>query len=218
MTRQQVQELIATGESQTIEFKRRFSSPEKIARELCAFANTDGGYLLIGVDDDGKVIGVASEKQEIELIELACSLYIRPPLNAEVWVVSLNGKDVVVVSITPSPLRPHRVVVPGTEQRGTVFIRHCDQSIVASREVVHLLSSQRPDAPPLRLRIGPHERALFRFLEANGRITVSQFARLVRIPPRKASQILVRLTRAGLLQFHLEPTAEYFTLAGEDAR
>jgi DNA-binding IclR family transcriptional regulator len=72
--------------------------------------------------------------------------------------------------------------------------------------------------PPLRLRIGPHERALFRFLEANGRITVSQFARLVRIPPRKASQILVRLTRAGLLQFHLEPTAEYFTLAGEEAR
>jgi hypothetical protein len=41
---------------------------------------------------------------------------------------------------------------------------------------------------------------------------------LVRIPPRKASQILVRLTRAGLLQFHLEPTAEYFTLAGEEAR
>jgi len=92
MTRQQVQELIATGESQTIEFKRRFSSPEKIARELCAFANTDGGYLLIGVDDDGKVIGVASEKQEIELIELACSLYIRPPLNAEVWVVSLTAR------------------------------------------------------------------------------------------------------------------------------
>jgi predicted HTH transcriptional regulator len=84
MTRQQLQELITGGESQTVEFKRRFSSPEKIARELCAFANTEGGYLLLGVDDDRRIVGVESEKQDVELLTLVCSFYIEPPLDATI--------------------------------------------------------------------------------------------------------------------------------------
>ncbi|MEN3026792.1 MAG: RNA-binding domain-containing protein [Chlorobiota bacterium] len=211
MTRHQLQELIAGGESQTVEFKRRFTSPEKIAKELCAFANTQGGYLLFGVDDDRSIVGVESEKQEIELISLACSFYIEPPLNAEVWVVSVDGKDVVVVHVPASPQRPHRVVLPG-QRRGPVFIRHQDQSVLATREMVRLLAAQRPDAPPVTISIGRRERALFEFLEQHGKITVAEFARLVNISRRRAGQILVRLTRAGVLQIHVEGSGDYFTL------
>lgn len=46
MKRQQLRDLIEQGEGVSVEFKRRFTSPEKIAKELCAFANTHGGYLL----------------------------------------------------------------------------------------------------------------------------------------------------------------------------
>ncbi|MCS7177386.1 MAG: putative DNA binding domain-containing protein [Candidatus Kapabacteria bacterium] len=212
MTRHQLQELIAGGESQTVEFKRRFTSPEKIAKELCAFANTQGGYLLFGVDDDRSIVGVESEKQEIELISLACSFYIEPPLNAEVWVVSVDGKDIVVVYVPASSQRPHRVVLPG-QRRGPVFIRHQDQSVLATREMVRLLAAQRPDAPPVTITIGRRERALFEFLERHGKITVAEFARLVNISRRRAGQILVRLTRAGVLQIHVETNGDYFTLA-----
>ena len=52
MRRSQLKEMILSGESTTVEFKRKFTSPEKIAKELTSFANTKGGYLLIGVDDD----------------------------------------------------------------------------------------------------------------------------------------------------------------------
>ncbi len=215
MTRHQLQELIAGGESQTVEFKRRFTSPEKIAKELCAFANTQGGYLILGVDDDRTIVGVGSEKQEIELVTLACSLYIDPPLDVEVWVVTTEGKkDVVVVHVAPSPKRPHRVLIPGHRQGfAPVFIRYQDQSVLASREMVHLLSAQRPDAPPVTVTIGRRERALFEFLERHGKITVAEFARLVNISRRRAGQILVRLTRAGVLQIHVEGTRNYFTLA-----
>ncbi len=214
MTRHQVQELIAGGESQTVEFKRRFTSPEKIAKELCAFANTQGGYLLFGVDDDRTIVGVESEKQEIELISLVCSFYVEPPLDVDVWIVTLEGKDVIVVYVAPSPRRPHRVVVPGQHRRfAPVFIRHQDQSVLASREMVRLLAAQRPDAPPVTVSIGRRERILFQFLEQHGKITVAEFARLVNISRRRAAQILVRLTRAGVLQIHVEGTSDYFTLA-----
>jgi predicted HTH transcriptional regulator len=214
MTRQQLLELIAGGESQTVEFKRHFSSPEKIAKELCAFANTRGGYLLLGVDDDRTIVGVPSEKQEIELITMVCSFYIEPPLDAEVWVVTVEHKDIIVVYVAPSQNRPHRVVQPGSRPHSaSVFIRHHDQSVLASREMVRLLAAQRPDAPPVTVTIGRRERLLFSFLEQHGRITVAQFAKLANISRRRASQILVRLTRAGVLQIHVEGGGtDYFTL------
>lgn len=214
MTRQRLHELIAGGESQTVEFKRRFTSPGKIAKELCAFANTQGGYLLLGVDDDRTIVGIESEKQDVELITLVCSLYVDPPLDAEIWIVTLEGKDVLVVSIPPSSKRPHRVVRPGARPHPhEVFIRYQNQSVPATREMVRLLAAQRPDAPPVTISIGRRERALFEYLERHGFITVGEFARLVNISRRRAGQILVRLTRLGLLQIHLEGTRDYFTLA-----
>ena len=62
MRRSELKELIAEGESTTLEFKRKFTSPEKIAKEIAAFANTKGGYLLIGVDDDKRIYGVKSDR------------------------------------------------------------------------------------------------------------------------------------------------------------
>jgi Predicted transcriptional regulator containing an HTH domain and an uncharacterized domain shared with the mammalian protein Schlafen len=56
-------ELIEEGENIQCEFKRKFSTPEKIAREMIAFANTKGGYLLFGVDDDKKFLVLKAKKK-----------------------------------------------------------------------------------------------------------------------------------------------------------
>jgi len=61
---------LSRGEGFEIEFKEGLN-PEKIARALSAFANTKGGYVLFGVDDDGSIIGVESEKSEVDLIQHA---------------------------------------------------------------------------------------------------------------------------------------------------
>ena len=52
MTLQEVKELAVKGEGLQIEFKKKAAYPEKIVREVIALANTQGGTLLIGVDDD----------------------------------------------------------------------------------------------------------------------------------------------------------------------
>ena len=76
--------LIEGGEGFTLEFKRRISSPEKIARTIISFANTKGGTILFGVDDDGSIVGVESEKSEVELVEMAGRDFCDPPIQPAV--------------------------------------------------------------------------------------------------------------------------------------
>jgi predicted HTH transcriptional regulator len=55
MNIKKLKNIIAGGENLTTEFKQRFSTHTKIAKEIIAFANTIGGILLFGIDDDGSI-------------------------------------------------------------------------------------------------------------------------------------------------------------------
>ena len=72
--------LIAEGEHQQQDFKFEISDARKIAKTFSAFANTDGGKLLIGVKDNGRIAGVRSE-EEMYMIETAAQLYCIPEIK-----------------------------------------------------------------------------------------------------------------------------------------
>lgn len=214
MRRNELRDLIASGESSTLEFKRKFTTVEKFARELIAFANTTGGRLLVGVDDSGKVIGVDSEKEQIDQIEVSLHS-IDPPIQAQIDVVEVDFKDVIVVTIPQSQSRPHHFVHPDAATRPhdrPVFIRDGEQSVQASREMAKILRGMNPDAPPMTLSIGDREQRLFSYLERHQRASVADFARLVNISRRRASQILVKLVRAGVLHIRHDNGHDYYTL------
>lgn len=59
MTSIKLQNLISQGEGQTLEFKRSTAEIDKAIQELVSFANTNGGTILIGVSDEGRIIGVS---------------------------------------------------------------------------------------------------------------------------------------------------------------
>ena len=84
MTLQEVKELAGKGEGLQIEFKKKAAYPEKIVREVIALANTQGGTLLIGVDDDGTVSGQRFIEEEIFVMDKAIRTLIFPPLEVEV--------------------------------------------------------------------------------------------------------------------------------------
>src|SRR6187551_1489993 len=106
----ELNELIEEGENDKVEFKRKFSSPEKIAKEMIAFANSKGGKILFGVDDDKTIIGVESEKGELELIQTAAKFYCEPEIEFTTEIMLLKRKDIVVASIEESKNKPHRLV------------------------------------------------------------------------------------------------------------
>jgi len=213
-----VNRLIEQGEGFTIEFKRKVSTPEKIARALVAFANTKGGTILFGVDDDGSIIGVESEKSETDLILEAGTVFCEPEIVPEIDIVPFSGKDVIVAMVAESKDKPHyfagSVNGPSENGEGTrVYIRVNDKTVMASKEVVRILRNERADAPPVRIEIGENEKRLFQYLDAHERITAKEFSHLVNISEHRASRILVGLVRAGVVRIHTLEKTDFFTLA-----
>jgi DNA-binding IscR family transcriptional regulator len=75
-----------------------------------------------------------------------------------------------------------------------------------------ILSLQNPTAPGVTISIGDRERRLFTYLERHERASVVDFAKLVNISRRRASQILIKLVRAGVLHIHSDGAGDYYTL------
>lgn len=218
MTYKDVNRLIEEGEGFEIEFKRKVTTPEKIARTLLAFANTKGGHILFGVDDDGSIIGVESEKSEAELIEQAGTLFCVPEVHPHLDIVAFDGRDVIVAYVEESDDKPHYFTgnMNGDAQSGEetrVYIRVNDKTVMASKEVVRILRGERTDSKPMKIEIGENEKRLFKYLEDHERITTQEFSKLVNISERRASRILVALVRSGVVRIHTLEKRDFFTLA-----
>lgn len=215
MNKRELDELIKKGESSTLEFKRKISSYEKIAKEISAFANTIGGYLIVGVDDDGSIVGVQSEKTVIDQIETACGFYIEPPIEPQIEINVLRGFYLIVCYISESNNKPHFIIDSEGNNTKKVYIRVGEKSVLASKEMRRVLSGTNSSASPVRLVIGKMEKRLFQYLENHERITVGDYARLVNISNRRAERLLVRLVKAGVIQIHIDTVHDYFTLVEE---
>lgn len=103
---QQLYKYISQGEHVEQDFKHCINDSRKIAISLAAFANTQGGRLLIGVKDNGKIAGVNCN-EEFHMIEAAAVLYCKPKINFESVVHTIDGKEVLEISIPKSQVRPH---------------------------------------------------------------------------------------------------------------
>jgi predicted HTH transcriptional regulator len=207
--------LIKEGEGFELEFKRKVSTPIKVAKTLMSFANTKGGIVLFGVDDDQTIVGVGSEKEQMEMIQTAANYYCDPPLNPDIDTVPYKGRDVVVVTVEESEQKPHYLNVDESEADGgtRVYIRVNDKTVEASKEVVRILQAENPDAPPLRIAIGDNERRMFDFLDENERITVKEYMKLINVSHRRASRSLIQLVRAGVLRIHTHEKEDFYTRA-----
>lgn len=104
-----IQELIKKGESQTLEFKPSLSDIDKILQELCGFANTEGGMLLVGVSDSGKLLGTDIGKNTIESFTNKISQGFDPKLYPKIDRVKLDGKDLLLVEIKETINKPYQV-------------------------------------------------------------------------------------------------------------
>ena len=217
MTLRELTQLVTLGEGRHLEFKRRVPAPSRISKEAIAFANTGGGRLLLGVDDDGSLVGVRDAEEEEFALRQALHQHTDPPVEFSTERVPVTKKrDVIVVLVPPSPQRPHYLHGHDNGTR-TAYVRVEDMSVEASREAVRLMRIGGEERDVV-FEFGEKEQALMRYLDTYGRITVEQFASLVGIAPRRASQTLVLLTRANVLRFHADARDDYFTLAYAEER
>lgn len=104
-----VLKLIKKGESQTLEFKSSLPDVDKILHELCGFANTDGGILLVGVNDSGRVLVTDIGKNTIESFTNKISQGFDPKLYPKIERLKLDSKDLLLVEIRDTTNKPYQV-------------------------------------------------------------------------------------------------------------
>jgi predicted HTH transcriptional regulator len=214
----ELNDLIENGENSEVEFKRKFSTAEKIAKEMIAFANTKGGRIIFGVDDDRSVIGVESEKGEMELIDTAAKFNCSPEIIYSYEILHIYRKDVIVVTVPESRTKPHSLIeesLNGESVHPKVYIRVKDKSVLASKETIRVLKKSNPDSPPLIVELGEKEKFLLDYLSKHERIDVYTLRKLLNLSERRASRMLVNLVRAGLILLHNLEKEDYYTLNGK---
>jgi predicted HTH transcriptional regulator len=194
----ELRKLVAMGEGLRLEFKRKIAYPEKVARELIAFANTQGGVLLVGVDDDGALPGVPYPEEEILEIRKVLQQRVVPRLGVKTEILALNKKKFIVrVEVNPHPQRPVYFVNP--DGKRDYFVRYQDQSMKASfemREIIRQAKWKRD----IHFTFGEAESKLLSYLSNHSSITLSDFRALVRLPRKEASGKLIKLVLANILR------------------
>lgn len=203
--------LIKTGEGTYLEFKRTISSPEKIAREVSAFANHKGGTLLIGVDDDKTLKGVGSFYEESYLLYEALNIVCDPPVDHTTEIVELGDKEIVVVKVREAEKKPIYVI---SGKKRSVFVRDKDKSIRVSKERAALLRTENR-SEGITFQYGKNEQQLFLYLNEFGKITVNEYSKLINANKYNSSRILINLVSLGVLSLFTKDNVEYFTLSNK---
>jgi hypothetical protein len=214
---------IAEGEGARLEFKRGLPSPDKVARTLAAFANTKGGLFVVGVGDDGEILGTTHPREVGEELRTIAGLRVEPPLAPMVQVVRVEGRPIVVCYVSASPARPHEALLEGGERDVCVRLgsstRSAEGAALAAlqrgvtggrpenpleREVLSWLARQRD---PGASRVPGDRRAA-----SQPRATIEAFAGAHNVGRSRARRAFVSLERAGRIIGHGAGNGREFAL------
>src|SRR5690554_6662676 len=111
----EIEQLLQQPEGKQLEFKRDLSSPGPLLKTLVAFANTAGGQLIIGITDDGAVVGVDDPLAEEERLASLIADSIAPRLLPSIELLTVAGKTLLRVEVFLSSSRPHYLKAKGPE-------------------------------------------------------------------------------------------------------
>lgn len=181
--------LITGGENQKLDFKYCVSDSRKIARTLVAFSNSEGGTLLIGVKDNGRISGIRSE-EEIYMVDTAAQLFCRPEINYRIRQHIVGLKSVLEVEVIKGEKRPYQA--KDENGRWLTFFRHKDQNLIANN-VLLLIWKKQMKKTGVIVKFGAAENSLMNHLSEKGSVTLSKFRKIAGISSRRAESILANL-------------------------
>lgn len=200
-------DLILQGENQQLDFKHSISDSKKIARSLAAFANTNGGKLLVGVRDNGSIAGVQSE-EEFYMVQAAADLYCNPPVSFVSRVWDIKGKSVLEITVEKTEYRKLHEA-PDKDGNYKVYIRVNDQNFIVNN--IYLKAWNRKKfGKGVLIRYMKEEKLLLEFLTQNPSISFNTFKRIAKLSSYKAEKILVNLIVLNLIEIEFsENKTEY---------
>ena len=202
-----IQSLINEGEHQQQDFKYRVSDAKKLAKSVSAFANTDGGRLLIGVRDDGNMSGVRDE-EEIYMMHQAAYRYCRPQASIKFDTYHVEGRTIVIATVPPSDKRPICAIDDDGHHRA--YIRIADENIVASPVHLALWRESQLERTTV-MTYSDDVRHLMTIMQQE-RQTLNQLVRRSGLKRPKVIALLARLLRFGVVRWEYQAPQFLFSV------
>lgn len=104
MTTQDIEQMISSGESETLEFKSSFD--RETIETLSAFSNVSGGMVVVGVTDNGVIKGVQLGKETLNEWLAQIKSSTSPAIIPDIAALQHGGETIVLLSIPPFPVKP----------------------------------------------------------------------------------------------------------------
>lgn len=122
-------------EDQKLELKLELT--KDIKKEIVAFANTNDGTIYIGIDDDGKVIGLEHAEKDLEALSGMIREGIKSDLilYTKIYIENIEGRDIIIVKVREAPNKPYYLADKGLKSSG-VYLRHGNVSVQSSEEII----------------------------------------------------------------------------------
>ncbi|WP_425393047.1 AlbA family DNA-binding domain-containing protein [Ekhidna sp.] len=201
--------LIRRGEGQFVEFKKKANHPEKIIREVVAFANGSGGNLFVGVDDNGILAGLKYPEEDEYVLSKAINELCRPVIDFSVDILQVKEDiEILHYQIPESENKPHFAFLEKKHRYGKAFVRSDDQSIQASYELRQILKKSKRSHQPIEFE--EQTRKLFQYFENNASITLTEYTQLSGLNKKLASNKLIHLALSGALKIEPKKGGDIF--------
>jgi hypothetical protein len=194
-----LKKLVAMGEGLTLEFKKKVNHPQRIVNELVAMANTSGGYILIGVADNGNLSGLKYADDDMEYIINYLRQRIDPPISFTNGITPISKHLGIIWIKIPAPAAQVYAVRRGRAGNGTIYYRLKDESIKVSPEFKRILQhgvKQRGRT----IRFGEIESAVLKSLEQYPPLSINKLVELHGFRRREIANCMVNLVLAKVLK------------------
>lgn len=189
--------LIEEGEHEHQDFKFAISDARKIARSISAFANHDGGRLLIGVKDNGIVAGIRNE-EDIYMIETAAETFCSPAVKVEINAYNIENNLVVLKADIPKALRPPVMV----KEEGGIFkayYRVRDENFAAPDMLLVAWEIYAHSESGTLLKLDERHRRLISMIEERGEISFEEYVVATHSSRARALDLVGRLIASSIV-------------------
>ncbi|MFN0047844.1 MAG: helix-turn-helix domain-containing protein [Cytophagales bacterium] len=201
MTLKELERIVAGGENKFVEFKHKINFPDKIAREIVAFANTKGGKLFVGVDDNKQIFGLKNADEEVFALQQLIRNFIKYPVDYQLIKVQVHPKkEVICLEIPEAKRKPNFAMESVKDRFGTAFVRVADKSVKASDEMIKILKLNSNETQGRLLTFGENEKKLMQLTTQNPFLTLKIVADTLLMSNSTASDLLVSLVVSNVLE------------------
>ena len=200
--------LIKQGEHQEQDFKHSIGNQKKIAITLSAFANTNGGRLLIGVKDSGKIVGVRPA-EEYHMIEGAAQVFCKPEIEFDYKIHKTDGKQVLEVYVPPGNNKPYLAKADDGKWLG--YLRVDDENFLSDPVLLQYWRDNNETRKTF-IKYTEDDKHLMILMEAKPSITYKKLCKNTDVARVKITHSLAKLLRWQIIDYEVDENGIYYFL------